>query len=282
MSELSVGRAMHTAAAFLTRQGVPDAGRDVRYLMAAALGIERDRLILHEHDELSAEARGVFDGFVTARLGREPVARILGERLFYGRSFKVTPYVLDPRPETETLIEVALSEPFSEVLDLGTGSGCIALTLLAERPEATAIATDISPDAIETAGANAVRLRVLGRVHFERSDWFEAVGGTFDLIVSNPPYIHPEEMRDLAPEVERFDPKIALTDSVDGLSAYRRIAAQAPAHLSPGGRLIVEIGPTQGEAVSGLFRAAGLTDVVIHKDLDGRDRVVAGRLKSAS
>ncbi len=279
MSDETVGRAMQAAAAYLTRQGVPDAGRDVRYLMAAALGIGRDRLILHERDELGYEAEAAFDGFVAARSGREPVSRILGERLFFGRAFKVTPYVLDPRPETETLIEVALRAPFSEVLDLGTGSGCIALTLLAERPEATAIATDISPDALETAGVNAARLKVLGRVHFERSDWFESVGGSYDLIVSNPPYIHPDELRDLAPEVEHFDPKIALTDSLDGLSAYRRIAAQAPVHLAPGGRLIVEIGPTQGAAVSDLFRAAGLIDVVIHKDLDGRDRVVAGERK---
>ena len=273
----TVGRAMQQAASLLARQGIPDAGRDVRYLMAAALGISRDRLILQEPEALEPGPHSTFDRFVAARLGREPVSRILGVRAFYGREFKVTPYVLDPRPETETLIDLALDEPFTSVLDLGTGSGCIALTLLAERSEATAIATDISQDALETAGANAVRLNVLGRVHFELSDWFQAVGGKFDLIVSNPPYIHPNELCELLPEVERCDPKIALTDSLDGLSAYRTIASNAMDHLVPGGRLLVEIGPTQAEAVSGYFRAAGLEDVRIHADLDGRDRVIASR-----
>ena len=127
----TVGRAMQEAASLLARHGIPDAGRDVRYLMAAALGVPRDRLTLHERDPQQSASRIKFDNFVAARFGREPISRILGVRAFYGRDFKVTPYVLDPRPETETLIELALQEPFSEVLDLGTGSGCIAITLLA-------------------------------------------------------------------------------------------------------------------------------------------------------
>lgn len=273
----TVGKAMQAAAALLAQNGIPNAGQDVRYLMAAALGISRDRLTLHEREEQAPDSRITFDNYVAARLGREPVSRILGVRNFYGRDFKVTPYVLDPRPETETLIELALQEPFAEVLDLGTGSGCIAVTLLAECATATAIATDISPDALETAGTNAALNGVLGRLHLEKSNWFEAVGGRFDLIVSNPPYIHPAQLRDLEPEVERCDPKIALTDNVDGLSAYRSIARHAPEHLVPGGRLMVEIGPSQGTDVSTLFKGAGLEDVRVHPDLDRRDRVVAAR-----
>jgi release factor glutamine methyltransferase len=269
--------AMRQAARALKREGVPDAQGDVRWLMAEALGTGRDRLILAELDELTEGQASTFSELVQRRMAREPVSRILGRRNFYGRDFRITPYVLDPRPETEILVEQALREPFSEILDLGTGSGCIALTLLAERPEATAIATDISPDALDTAGANAAALGLLGRVHFERSDWFDCVGGTYDLIVSNPPYIAPDEILTLAPEVERCDPKIALFDTADGLTAYRRIAAQAPAHLKPNGRLLVEIGPTQAAAVTALFEAAGLADILTHPDLDGRDRVVAAR-----
>lgn len=277
----TVGEAMRRAARRLSAEGVIDAGRDVRWLMADALGVSRDTLSVHDRLPLAPDVEQRFEAHVRARAAREPVSRILGRREFFGRDFKVTPYVLDPRPETEILIEEALSEPFEDLLDLGTGSGCIALTLLAERPEAVGIATDISPDALETAGANAARHGLLGRVHFEVSDWYQSVGGQYDLIVSNPPYIDPREILDLAPEVERYDPKIALFDSNDGLDAYRCIVAGAPKHLRPGGRLIVEIGPTQGDAVAGMFRETGLSDVRILPDLDGRNRVVAGRAKPA-
>lgn len=273
----TVGAALREAARDLSGQGIPDAGGDVRRLMADALGIARDRLLIAEGEVLPPDASEVFARHVAARSGREPVSRILGRRAFYGRDFKVTPHVLDPRPETEVLVALALAEPFAELLDLGTGSGCIALTLLAESAGARGLATDISVDALETAAENAVRLGVADRVRFARSDWFEAVDGSYDLIVSNPPYIAPDELPDLAPEVARFDPEIALFDTADGLTAYRFIAAQAGAHLSPGGRLLVEIGPTQGAAVSAMFRAAGLADVAVHPDLDGRDRVVAAR-----
>ena len=273
----TVGEALRLSSRFLKAQGIPDAARDCRILMADALGIAMDRLTLHTEDPLEPEVDRVFNAHVVRRLGREPVSRILGRRAFYGRTFSVTSYVLDPRPETEALIDLALEFPFSDLLDLGTGSGCIAITLLAERPEAVAIATDISPFALETAAENAATLGVADRIHFETSDWFQAVGGTYDLIVSNPPYIHPDEILDLAPEVEQCDPKIALFDTEDGLSAYRRIAAGARAHLATGGRLLVEIGHMQGEAVSEIFRAAGLEDVTVHPDLDGRDRVVSAR-----
>ena len=243
--------------------------------MAAALTIAPDRLTLHDRDALGAEAASRFESFITRREAREPVSRIIGERLFWGRSFKVTQDVLDPRPETEILIEQALAEPFSKVLDLGTVSGCILITLLAERTEARGVGTDISERAVLIAGGNAVRHGVADRIVLPLSEWYDDIGGRFDLIVSNPPYIAADEMSDLAPEVRDHDPAEALTDGADGLSAYRAIAAGAFDHLTPGGRLIVEIGPTQAAEVTALFRAAGLETIAVHPDLDGRDRAVS-------
>ena len=224
-----------------------------------------------------ARAEFFYPHYIKDRLDRRPVSRILGEREFWGRCFKVTEATLDPRPETETLVELALAEPFSQVLDLGTGTGCILISLLAERPDATGVGTDISDQAVLVAGDNAERHEVADRLILPLSGWFDSIGGRFDLIVSNPPYIAGEEMSTLEPEVRDHDPRIALTDGGDGLSAYRAIAAGAPDHLTAGGRLLVEIGPTQAGAVTGLFRAAGLEDITVHPDLDGRDRVVSGR-----
>jgi len=277
----TVADALTKAARSLKASGIPDPARDARWLMADALGVETSGVAVRLRDPLPPDAGETFSSHVVARMAREPVSRIVGGRLFYGRWIANSPFVLDPRPETELLIDLALSEPFSQILDLGTGSGCIALTLLAERSGAVAVATDISHDAIETASINAVSWNVANRVRFQVSDWFEAVEGAYDLIISNPPYIHPDEMTTLAPEVSRFDPKIALTDNVDGLSAYRRIASEAPAYLKPDGRVMVEIGPTQGEAVARMFRDAGLENISITPDLDGRDRVVSARKNDA-
>lgn len=218
-----------------------------------------------------------FAGLVARRVGREPFSHIAGHRDFWKHRFKVTRDVLDPRPETELLVECALAEPFSKVLDLGTGSGCILISLLVERPEARGVGSDISERGILVAGENAETLGVVDRLVLPLSEWFDDVGGKFDLIVSNPPYIAAAEMAGLAPEVRDYEPRVALTDEGDGLGAYRRIAAGAPNHLRPGGRLLVEIGPTQGDAVSVLFRDAGLDPVRVYPDLDGRDRVVEAR-----
>jgi release factor glutamine methyltransferase len=170
-----------------------------------------------------------------------------------------------------------LREPFADDLDLCTGSGAIILTLLAERPQAVGIATDLSEAALRIAAENAASLGVAPRVQFEVSDWFSAVGGEFDLIVSNPPYIAADEMAGLQKEVRLYEPRMALTDEADGLSAYRKITSAAPAHLRAGGRLLVEIGPTQGQAVAAMMENAGLEDIRVIPDLDGRDRVVVAR-----
>lgn len=277
MSARSVDQAVRAAAARLSAAGVPDALSDAKRLMGAVLAVTPGQLIAVGRDTLEAEAAAVFAGFVDQRAKRQPVSQVIGGRWFYGRWFKVTTDVLDPRPETETLIALALAEPFANVLDLGTGSGAILVTLLAERPEARGVGTDLSETGILVAGDNAAAHGVASRLILPVSDWWEDVGGTYDLIVSNPPYIGVAEMGALDPDVRDWEPRMALTDEGDGLSAYRAIAAGARDHLSPGGRLLVEIGPSQGAAVAGLFQAAGLEEIAVHPDMDGRDRVVAAR-----
>lgn len=269
--------ALRAAADRLSAAGVPDAMRDARLLLAHVLGIGSDRLTLHLRDVPQAEQLERFHTLVAARAARAPLSHLTGQRLFWGRPFRVTPDVLDPRPETETLVALALAEPFARVLDLGTGSGAILLSLLAERPAATGTGADVSPAALAVARGNAQALGVAARADFVLSDWCAQISGTYDLIVSNPPYIALDEMAALSPEVREHEPHLALTDGGDGLAAYRAIAAQAPAHLSPGGRLLVEIGASQGLAVAAILASAGLGQVTIHPDLDGRDRVVAAR-----
>ncbi|MBO6601873.1 MAG: peptide chain release factor N(5)-glutamine methyltransferase [Roseicyclus sp.] len=264
----------------LRAAGLDGADRDARWLMAGALGVPPDRVILRLQDPLGDPAARSFETAIARRLDREPVSHILGGRWFYGRWFRVTRDVLDPRPETETLVDLALSAPFSTVLDLGTGTGCILLSLLAVRPGATGLGTDISPEALAVADRNATGLGLSDKLDLRLSDWTADVTGRFDLIVSNPPYISAAEMADLAPDVRDHEPHLALTDGGDGLAAYRAITAGAPHHLARGGRLLVEIGWTQGPAVSALFRAAGLEEIAVHSDMDGRPRVVSGRARA--
>lgn len=269
--------ALRAAKARLEAAGVEGAARDARRLLAHALGVAPDVLAGRMTDPVPEAAVAAFDALVGRRVAREPVSHLTGQRAFWGRDFRVTRNVLDPRPETETLVARALAEPFARVLDLGTGSGCILVTLLAERPGAQGVGTDISPDALLIAGENAARHGVADRLVLTPSDWFGDIGGRYDLIVSNPPYIAADEMAGLSPEVRDHEPRGALTDEADGLTAYRAIAEGAGRFLVPGGLLLVEIGPTQGTAVSSLFAQVGLERVVVHPDLDGRDRVVAAR-----
>ena len=266
--------ALRAALPRLVAAGVPDAPRDARALLAHTAGIAPDRLTLHLADPLAPDALARFDAAVTRRANREPVSHITGQRLFWGRSFRVTPDTLDPRPETELLVQTALSAPFQTVLDLGTGTGCILLSLLADRPGATGTGTDIHAPTLAVAQENANALGLSPRARFLVSDWFANVRDRFDLIVSNPPYIAAAEMAALSPEV-LHEPRRALTPGGDGLAPYRIISEAARSHLAPNGRLLVEIGPTQGPAVAALFAAAGLAEIRILQDLDGRDRVVA-------
>ena len=275
----TAAQAMAAAAARLRAAGVANPARDARLLLAHAARIEAARVTLIAPEELEPEIAERYEQLIALRAIRVPVSHLLGEREFYGRRFKVSADVLDPRPETEILVEAALAEPFSRVLDLGVGSGCILVTLLAERPDATGVGVDASEAACLQASANAVLHRVQTRAEILQSDWFSNVRGRFDLIVSNPPYIAAREMAALSDEVRRHEPEMALTDGGDGLGAYRCIAAHVAEHLEPGGRLLVEIGPDQAAAVSALFTAAGLSDIGVVQDLDGRDRVVRAWLR---
>jgi release factor glutamine methyltransferase len=243
-------------------------------LLAHAASVDASRVTLIAPEDIAPEVEERYDQLVALRAVRVPVSQLIGERDFYGRKFKISREVLDPRPETETLIEAALSQPFEHVLDLGTGSGCILVTLLAERANTHGVGVDVSTAACLQASANAVLHHVADRCLIEQSDWFEVVEGRYDLIVSNPPYLAMEEMDTVQPELRDHEPHIALTDGSDGLSAYRVIASQAQAYLTAAGRVIVEIGARQGAAVREIFTDQGWAEVAILSDLDGRDRVV--------
>ena len=275
---MTVGDAIGLAADDMAREGVADAQNDARLMMAEALGISRAKLVLWMQEPLPAAAEADFLAMFQQRAARVPLSQVLGYRDFYASRFLVTVDVLDPRPETETLVDLALAEPFSEVLDLGTGSGAILLSVLKERKTATGTGVDISAKALAVAARNARALGLEDRLFLTRSDWFEAVAGRYDLIMSNPPYVSEADYAGLSPEV-RHEPKIALTPGGDGLAAYRVIAREAPGHLTPGGRLLVEIGFDQGTAVAQLFVEAGLDDVAVHPDLSGKDRVVSARAR---
>lgn len=271
----TAAEALRAALAPLRAAGVEDAPGDARRLLAHAMGIAPERLLLHMSDTLEDVQEAVFAAAIAARARRQPVAQITGRRRFWGLELRVTPDVLDPRPETEVLVAEALKRPFVRVLDLGTGSGAILLALLSGMGMATGLGVDLSPAALDVACGNARALGLEGRARFALSDWFAGVEGVFDLIVANPPYIAEAEMAALAPEVRLHEPRLALTPGGDGLDAYRAIARGALARLMPGGRILVEIGPAQGAAVSALLSAQGFGAVRVIADLDGRDRVVA-------
>jgi release factor glutamine methyltransferase len=282
------------ATCCLTDAGIPadEARTEARILVQHAFDLTREQLILRPDREVD---EALLEPLLARRVNREPLAYILGERGFYGLSFQVTPAVLIPRPETEHLVEAALN-PLREaapggypgralkrgerLLDIGTGSGCIAVTLAKYLPEAQVWATDISAAALDVARENAARHGA--RVEFRLGDLLAPLPPElcFEAIVSNPPYIAPTDASTLAPEVHDFEPHTALFDPIlggDGLTLYRRLAAETPARLVAGGLLTVEVGQGQAEAVAQLWRDAGLTDVTITRDLAGIGRVISGR-----
>jgi len=262
----------------LREAGVPGPERDARLLLAEVLSMSVGRLTLEPDWDVSPDQVKQFHGFLARRSAREPVSRILGRRNFWGRDFEVTPDVLDPRPETESLIDAALKGPAPKTLiDLGCGSGIIGVTLLAEWQTASGMCSDVSQPCLAVTTRNATTHGVRGRLELVQSSWFEQIDGKFDLIVSNPPYITEDEMAHLDPDVALHDPHLALTPGGDGLSPYRILAAGTQTHLAPNGRILVEIGWKQGPDVAQIFSDAGLTQVQIIPDMDGRDRVVSGR-----
>ncbi|MCA8884214.1 MAG: peptide chain release factor N(5)-glutamine methyltransferase [Rhodobacteraceae bacterium] len=266
---------LRRALPLLRQAGIDDPMRDARRLLAHALDIAPGRLTLVLPDPVPADAEARFADAIAARAARQPVSQIVGQRQFFGRNFRVTSDVLDPRPETEVLVQTALSAPFGRVLDLGTGSGCILLSLLAERPAATGLGVDISQAALHVARDNARALDLLDRAAFQVGDWAAGLSGPFDLIVCNPPYIDAAEYATLAPEPRLWEPRGALTPGPDGLAPYRVVLGQVPGLLSPGGRVVFETGAGQSADVAALAREAGFGPVQVLCDLDGRGRVVA-------
>ncbi len=263
--------------------GIDSPEADARLLIAHALGIGSATLLAHGERVLRAEEIAAIDALAARRLKREPVARIRGEKEFWSLPLTVTADVLVPRPETETVVELALEAIMREgrrsdslrLLDIGTGSGALLLALLAELPNALGTATDISAPALATARANAERHKLAARCAFVACNIAEGVQGPYDLIVSNPPYIAHDEIATLAPEVRDYAPAIALDGGADGLGAYRAIAGQAWGLLAPGGRLIVELGAGQEASARALFTKAGWVVDGVRADLAGIPRALA-------
>ncbi len=259
-------------------RGVDNPRLDAELLLAHALEVERIRLYLDLERPLTATELDAIRALVKRRRAREPVAYILGYRDFWGRRFRVTPAVLIPRPDTETLVEQALGRlegDAVDVLDLCTGSGCVAVSIACERPKARVVATDISEEALAVARENAFALGA--EVRFALGDLFGDEWGPFDLVTANPPYVRQDELGTLQPEVVEHEPTLALVAGPTGLEFYERLAPMAFERLRRGGHLLVEVGAGQAPAVAERLSLAGFTDVAAHRDLGGHARVVAGR-----
>jgi release factor glutamine methyltransferase len=264
----------------LTEAGFETAALDARLLLLTALGISAIDLITSPDTPLTPDQATTLSAFLRRRLNHEPVARIVGEREFWGLPFRLSPETLVPRPDTETLVETALDllpdrQAPLRIVDFGTGSGCILVALLHELPNATGLGVDLSFGALVTARANANDNRVGNRCHFALSRWADAISGGFDLIVSNPPYIASGVIPSLDEEVREHDPRLALDGGLDGLEPYRILLGEAERLLAPGGLLAVEIGYDQAEALSSLAGLHGLEILRIAHDLSGNPRCVA-------
>jgi release factor glutamine methyltransferase len=259
---------------------------DARLLVGAVLGLDLTGLIMAAHRPLTPDQSTRLEDFARRRLAGEPVARILGHKEFWGLPLTLSPATLVPRPDTETLVELALEVLRADgalsrqlrIADLGTGSGAILLALLSELPNARGLGTDISAEALRTAEINAANAGLAGRATFIACDYASGLSGSFDLIVSNPPYIRTADIAGLAAEVREYDPLAALDGGADGLSAYRALIPQAACLLAPGAALVVEAGEGQSGEIENLMGAAGITPAAPPKtDLAGMQRAVAGR-----
>ncbi|WP_339949018.1 peptide chain release factor N(5)-glutamine methyltransferase [uncultured Albimonas sp.] len=266
------------AARLLGAAGVGDPARDARLLARWASGLEAAAFAARLDEPPGVAEAARFAAGLAKRLSRQPMSQIMGAREFWGRRFEVGPDVLDPRPETETLIAAALEGPAPRrILDLGLGSGCILLTLLAEWPGAAGLGVERSPAALAVARRNAEALGLAGRAELQPGDWFDAVRGRFELVVSNPPYIPEREVEALDPEVRGWEPFAALAGGEDGLAAYRAIAAGLDGALAPEGRAILEIGAGQEDEVEAIFAERGFALRAAHRDLDDRPRALEFR-----
>ena len=260
----------------LTDAGVPDAALDAWYLLQMVCKIERSYYYVHGEEDITQDAQKEYEIAVQKRAEHIPLQYIIGEQEFMGLRFKVNSNVLIPRQDTETLVEQVLKivKPGMKVLDLCTGSGCVLISVLKNAPELTGMGSDISKAALLVAKENAKLHEV--DAEWVRSDLFDNITETFDVIMANPPYIPTGEILSLMPEVRDFEPENALDGGADGLDFYRKIAGQVKDYLNPGGYVYMEIGYDQGEAVSELMTKEGYGQVVVKKDLAGLDRIVCG------
>lgn len=282
---------LHSAArARLQEAGIAEGPLDARLLVEHVTGTTRKDLMLHPDRPAAAEAAIRLQQALARRLAGEPTHRIIGSREFYGLPFRLSAETLEPRPDTEALVELVL--PFvrktvaargaCRILDLGTGTGAIGLALLAAAPAATALLTDISADALATAQGNARTLGLSDRAEFQLSNWFEKITGRFDAIVSNPPYIRSSDIASLQPEVRNFDPPRALDGGKDGLDAYRAIAHYAGSRLKPAGVVAVEVGHNQRNDAAAVFGLAGFRVKTAQRDLGGHERALLFTLAGAA
>lgn len=289
MTAPTVDFARRALAAKFKAAAIESAELDARILIGHALGLDLTGIITSAERQLTPEESSRLEDFARRRLAGEPVARIVGEKEFWGLPLQLSPATLVPRPDTETVVELALEllraggsldRPL-RIADLGTGTGAILLALLSELPAAQGFGTDISGDALQTAAANAARAQVSDRTTFIACDYAAGLSGPFDLIVSNPPYIRTADIASLATEVRHHDPLAALDGGADGLDAYRALIPQAARLLTPGGHLVVEAGQGQSGPIEAFMTNAGLTPAAAPKaDLAGIPRAVAGH-KSA-
>lgn len=293
---MTAGDAVRILVHRFTEAGIDDPRLDARLLVAHVLGVRSQDILLHPETRLDGGQAQAVERLAQRRAAREPVSRILGRRGFWTFDLAVTPETLDPRPDTETVVEAVLEAlpdraASLRILDLGTGSGCILLALLSEYGNATGVGVDVAPGALRTAAENAARLGLADRAAFRRGDWTdpgawagsgqttEAAGldGLFDVVVSNPPYIPNVEIASLAPEVRVYDPYQALAGGEDGLEAYRAIAPLAARLLVPEGIVAVEVGAGQASAVAAILSAAGFSRTWNRDDLAGVDRCVCAQ-----
>jgi len=287
----TLGAALRQATLDLQRAGIDDPGNDARRLLAAVLGLSGAQILSQPERSLDPEQSELIDRCVARRRNREPVSRILGEREFYGRSFAISPATLDPRPDSETLIEAALGFARREgwlsaplrLLDVGTGSGCLLLTLLCELPNAVGVGTDIGEAALEVARDNARRLGVEPRAQWLVRDALEGGDDRFQILISNPPYVRTGDIARLEPEVRCFDPWSALDGGDDGLHFFRRLAARIPSVI-PDGWIVLEVGHDQADAVADLLAStmSGIKsdNIEFCRDATGRRRCVAARTRN--
>ncbi|MEO5373198.1 MAG: peptide chain release factor N(5)-glutamine methyltransferase [Alphaproteobacteria bacterium] len=281
-SARTVGVALSQASRLLAAAGVVSPRLDARLLAAHVLGLEPSEVALHPERPLSPSEEAALTAAVARRAAREPVSRIIARRGFWTLTLTVSPDTLDPRPDSETVVEAALeavprrNAPLA-ILDFGTGTGCLLLALLAELPRARGLGVDIAPGAVATARQNATRCGLAERARFEVGDWGHGLDGPFDLIVANPPYIPDAEIDGLAPEVACFEPRLALAGGVDGLAAYRALAPHLRRLLRPGGVAVLEVGAGQATPAGWIMEGEGLVLVGERADLSGTARCIVVR-----